>query len=74
MFLSDCLLGVVSPSSPPPPGDTSESGDADDEAGADDGKPEINQENTSQDDEVENLEQDGTNVRKRTKVTKENER
>ncbi|XP_028392944.1 thioredoxin-related transmembrane protein 1-like [Dendronephthya gigantea] len=70
VFLSDLLLGVVSPSAPRPPGDTSESGDADDEAGADDGKPEINQENTSQDDEAENEAEDSTNVRKRTKKLK----
>ena len=68
MFLSDFLLGVVSSPSPPPPGDTSESGDADDEAGADDVKPEPNQETTSQDDAVENVAQDNSNVRKRTKV------
>ena len=68
MFMSDFLLGVVSPHSPPPPGDTSESGDADDEAGADDVKPEANQETTSQDDGVENVAQDNANIRKRTKV------
>ena len=68
MFLSDFLLGVVSPSSPQPAGDTSESGDADDEAGADDVKPELNEETTSQDDAVENLSQDNASVRKRTKV------
>ena len=67
-MLSDCLLGVVSPSSPPPPGDTSESGDADDEAGADDVKQEQNAETPSQEDSAENVSQDNANVRKRTKV------
>ncbi|CAB4015431.1 thioredoxin-related transmembrane 1-like [Paramuricea clavata] len=70
VFLSDFLLGVVSPSSPQPSGDTSESGDADDEAGADDMKPELNEETTSQDDAVENVSQDNASVRKRTKKLK----
>jgi hypothetical protein len=68
--MSDFILGVVSPPSPQPPGDTSESGDADDEAGADDVKPELNEEATTQDDGVENVAQDGGSVRKRTKVKK----
>jgi hypothetical protein len=67
--MSDFLLGTFSSPSPPPPGYTSESGDADDEAGADDAKPEVNEETTSQDDtRVENVAQDNASVRKRTKV------
>ena len=67
--MSDFLLGVVSPAPAQPPGYTSESGDADDEAGADDAKPELNEETTTQDDGagVENEAQDAS-VRKRNKV------
>lgn len=68
VFVSDFFLGVVSPASPAPPADTSESGDADDEAGADDGKDVVNDKTTPQDDEAENVAQE--NLRKRPKVNK----
>ena len=68
VVMSDFLLGVVSPAPRQPPGDTSESGDADDEAGADDVKLETKEDTAKiEDDSAENS-ADAAGVRKRGKV------